>query len=175
MSAVKDAPFANLPKLIGEWQTGIRTIHLAHTRAAADFALWEQILGVGVAIITAITGTAVFIAAATSQNAGVLFAVGGVTIAAAVVGAIHTQLQLPALATEHANAAHEYGVLRKEFEANLNCTPAEDICALLHATRGKWTGIEAKYRFVSDRRYWRAYKFVTKPAGEGSRSQEKAT
>ena len=105
-------------------------------------------VGVGVAIITAITGTAVFIAAATSQNVSVLYLVGSITIAAAVVGAIHTQLQLPALATEHTTAAREYGVLRKEFEANLNCTPAEEICPLLHATRAKWTGIEAKYRFV---------------------------
>src|SRR5688500_3153211 len=104
-----------LSRLIEEWSAGIRIIHIAHTRAAAGYALWERLLGLSVAVTPAITGSTVF-ANADDGSSSWLFVAGALTIAAAVAAAAHTFLGFGALAALHAAAARDYGVLRKEFE-----------------------------------------------------------
>jgi len=160
--AANATPLVDPRTLIEEWRAGIRIIHIAHTRAAADYAMRERLLGLGVTVITAVTGSTVFGAAGTSANRTVLFIAGGFTILAAVVAAAHTFLGLGALAAGHAAAAKEYGVLRKEFEAKLACANRDDLCALLEAMRTRWNEIEAKYSFVSQKRYAEAQRVVAR-------------
>lgn len=164
MSApAKDAPLVEPRALVGEWRAGIRIIHIAHTRAAADYAFRERLLGLSVALITAISGTTVL---STTDNKTALFIAGGLTVAAAVAAAAHTFLGLGALASEHAAAAKEYGVLRKAFEAKLACPQAANLCALLEEVRMRWNEIEAKYRFVSQKRYAQAQRAIRPEQGE---------
>ena len=73
------APLVDPRALIEEWRAGIRIIHIAHTRAAADYALWERLLGLSVVLIAAVSGSTVFRAAGTSANRTVLFAAGALT------------------------------------------------------------------------------------------------
>ena len=157
------APMADLPRLIGEWSAGIRIIHIAHTRAAADYARWERLLGLSVAVITAVTGSTVF-ANADNGDKTWLFVAGAFTIAAAVLAAAHTFLDFGALAAQHAAAAREYGVLRKEFEATLACPKGVDPCTILETVRTRWGEIEAKYPFVSQKRYAQAQQVVARSA-----------
>jgi hypothetical protein len=81
-----------------------------------------------------------------------------------MVAAAHTFLGYGALAAEHSAAAKEYGVLRKKFEAKVACGGAADLCAVLEETRTAWNEIEAKYRFVSQRRYAEAQRVTSKRA-----------
>jgi hypothetical protein len=166
-----EAPLVEPRILVREWRAGIRIIHIAHTRAAADYSFRERLLGLSVTIIAAISGTAVFGAAATSSDKTILFIAGAFTIFAAVVAAAHTFLGLGALASEHAAAAKEYGVLRKEFEAKLACPDATNLCALLEEIRRRWNEIEAKYRFVSQKRYSEAQRAIARPAQSGSAAE----
>ncbi|HYD36232.1 MAG TPA: SLATT domain-containing protein [Allosphingosinicella sp.] len=161
--AAPPAASADLARLIEEWSAGIRIIHIAHTRAAADYARWERVLGLGVAIITAITGSTVF-ANAEGGNQAWLFAAGALTIAAAVVAAAHTFLDFGALAAQHAAAAREYGTLRREFEAELVFDKGADLDALAEKVRNRWGEIEAKTPFVSQKRYAQAQKVVAQSA-----------
>lgn len=157
------APPVDLARLVGEWSAGIRIIHIAHTRAAADYARWERLLGLSVAIITAITGSTVFANAEGGSSSWLLVA-GALTIAAAVAAAAHTFLGFGALAAQHAAAARDYGVLRKEFESRLACPGDRDLCALLETVRGRWGEVEAKYPFVSQKRYAQAQSVVVESA-----------
>jgi hypothetical protein len=159
-------PDANTPgdlaRLIEEWSAGIRIIHIAHTRAAADFARWERLLGLSVAIFTAVSGSTVFANADGDGSEALLFAAGALAIAAAVAAAAHTFLGFGALASQHAAAARDYGVLRKEFEATLACPKGGDLCTILESVRTRWGEIEAKYPFVSQKRYATAQQVVAK-------------
>lgn len=157
-------PLVDLPRLIEEWSAGIRIIHIAHTRAAADFARWEKMLGLSVAIITAVTGSTVFANAGEGGDRELLFIAGALAIAAAVASAAHTFLGFGALASQHASAARDYGVLRKEFESTLACPKGGDLCEILAAIRTRWGEIEAKYPFVSQKRYAQAQQVVGKSA-----------
>lgn len=159
---VADTPLVDQQELVDQWRLGIRIIHTAHTRAAADFAFWERTLGLAVAIATAITGSTIFAAAGSSNNQRILFVAGAVTIAASVLAAAHTFLGFGARAAGHEAAAKEYGVLRKEFEASLACGTPGDTCALLQSVRTKWNEIEAKYQFVSQKRYAAAQRDIVK-------------
>jgi hypothetical protein len=169
-SAAPAPPPPDLPRLLDEWAAGIRIIHIAHTRAAADFARWERWLGLSVAVITAITGSTVFASAGDGAGAGgggsqaLLFIAGAFTIAAAVAAAAHTFLGFGALASQHAAAARDYGVLRKEFEAALACRGDQGLCEILEKVRTRWGEIEAKYPFVSQKRYAVAQQVVAKAA-----------
>jgi predicted secreted protein len=164
------APLVDLPRLVGEWSAGIRIIHIAHTRAAADYGRWEKMLGLSVAILTAISGSTVFAAADTAGNETLLFAAGALAIVAAVAAAAHTFLGFGALAALHAAAARDYGVLRKEFEATLACPEGGDLCAILQTIRTRWGEIEAKYPFVSQKRYATAQQVVAKSAERRQRA-----
>lgn len=151
----------DLSRLVREWSAGIRIIHIAHTRAAADYSRWERLLGLSVAILTAISGSTVFATADTTGNETLLFAAGALAIVAAVAAAAHTFLGFGALAALHAAGARDYGVLRKEFESTLACPDGADLCAILRTIRTRWGEIEAKYPFVSQKRYARAQQVVT--------------
>lgn len=153
-------PLVDLPRLIEQWSAGIRIIHIAHTRAAADYARWEKMLGLSVAVITAVTGSTVFANAGEDGDPKMLLIAGALAIAAAVASAAHTFLGFGALASQHASAARDYGVVRKEFEAALACPKGGDLCEILDAIRTRWGEIEAKYPFVSQKRYARAQQVV---------------
>jgi hypothetical protein len=127
---------ADPSRLVEEWSAGIRIIHIAHTRAAADYALYERILGLSVAVLTAISGSTVF-ANADSGDESLLFLAGALAIAAAVAAAAHTFLGFGALASQHTAAAQDYGVLRKEFESSL-AFGKEELSVLVDAVRGRW-------------------------------------
>lgn len=167
---VTSPPAVDLSRLVREWSAGIRIIHIAHTRAAADYARWERLLGLSVAVITAVTGSTVF-ANAKSGEEYLLLAAGAFTVAAAVLAAAHTFLNFGALAAQHASAAREYGVLRKAFEATLACPKGDDLCAILETVRTRWGEIEAKYPFVSQTRYAQAQQVV---AGSAERRRREA-
>jgi hypothetical protein len=156
-------PFVDPTRLVEEWAKGIRIIHTAHTRAAADYARWEQQLGLAVAIITAVTGSAIFANGAQGDSRPVLFVAGALAIIASVTAAAHTFLGFGALAAQHAAAAREYGLLRRDFEASLAC--GGDLPSLLETVRRRWGEIEAKFPFVSQKRYDRAQKAAAKSAG----------
>lgn len=155
-------PFVDPPRLVEDWGKAIRIIHIAHTRAAADFARWERVLGLTVAIITAITGSTIFANGGGDQT--LLFLAGALTIAAAVAAAAHTFLNFGALAAQHAAAAREYGLLRRDFEAILACSAGADLPVTLETVRRRWGEIEAKYPFVSQKRYGRAQQVVVQSA-----------
>jgi hypothetical protein len=157
------APLVELPRLIDQWSAGIRIIHVAHTRAAADFAFWERVLGLSVAVITAVSGSTVF-ANAENGNGTWLFIAGVLAIAGAVVASAHTFLGFGALASQHAAAAKDYGVLRKVFESRLAFSNGGDLGPILETVRSSWGEIEAKYPFVSQKRYAKAQKVVAKSA-----------
>lgn len=157
------SPPVDVPRLIEEWSAGIRIIHSAHTRAAADFAQWERALGLSVAIITGITGSTVFANADNGSKTWLLIA-GVLAVAAAVAAAAHTFLGYGALAAQHASAARDYGVLRKDFEASLACLKGGDLCGLLENVRARWGEAEAKYPFVSQKRYAQAQQVVADSA-----------
>jgi hypothetical protein len=55
-------------------------------------------------------------------------------------------------------------VLRKEFEATLACPKGIDPCAILETVRTRWGEVEAKYPFVSQKRYAQAQQVVAKSA-----------
>jgi hypothetical protein len=165
------SPPVNVARLVEEWSAGIRIIHIAHTRAAADYARWERMLGLSVAIITAITGSTVF-ANAERGDSNLLLIAGALAIAAAVAAAAHTFLGFGALAALHAAAARDYGVLRKEFESSLACLKGGDLCALLENVRGRWGEAEAKYPFVSQKRYAQAQKVVADSAERRRAAQQ---
>lgn len=164
-------PMADLPGLMAEWKAGIRIIHIAHTRAAADYGRWEKMLGLSVAIITAVTGSTVLANAGGDGNSKLLFIAGALAIAAAVASAAHTFLGFGALASQHASAARDYGALRKEFESALACPNGGEWCEILEAIRTRWGEIEAKYPFVSQKRYARAQQ-VVRASAERRRSAE---
>jgi hypothetical protein len=121
-------------------------------------------LGLSVAVVTAVTGSTVFANAGEDGDPTALFIAGALAIAAAVTSAAHTFLGYGALASQHASAARDYGVLRKEFESNLACPKAGDLCEILEAIRTRWGEIEAKYPFVSQKRYATAQKVVAQSA-----------
>ena len=121
-------------------------------------------LGLSVAVITAVTGSTVFANAGEGGSRALLFAAGALAIAAAVASAAHTFLGFGALASQHASAARDYGVLRKEFESTLACPKGGDLCEILEAIRTRWGEIEAKYPFVAQKRYAQAQQVVSRSA-----------
>ena len=107
---------ADAMKLIHEWLLGITIEHIGHTRSAVVYDRRAKILGVAATLISAIIGTTLFSAIASSTNTTLIAAAGLLSVAAVILSALQTFLGYGQLAATHHAAAIAYGALRRRVE-----------------------------------------------------------
>ncbi|HEX5375211.1 MAG TPA: SLATT domain-containing protein, partial [Solirubrobacterales bacterium] len=142
--------------MLRNWQRGLRINHIAHHRAAARDAALGLALGVTVIVLSTIVGTAIFTTLDQSPSTAAKTAVGLLSAAAAVFGALQTFLGFPQRQAAHHEAAVRYGALRREIESVLGLPPGEqELRQLLLGLRLRWDEIDAGAPAVSQR-IWRS-------------------
>jgi hypothetical protein len=109
-------PAADAMKLLHEWLVGITIEHVGHTRAAVVYDRRAKILGVAATLISAVIGTTLFSAIASSTNSTLIAAAGLLSVAAVILSALQTFLGYGQLAATHHAAAISYGALRRRVE-----------------------------------------------------------
>lgn len=104
--------------LVSEWSNGLRINHIAQSRAAATCASRGQLLGTATVVLSAVVGTAIFASLEGEPSTLLRIVTGLLSMAAAVVAALHTFLSYQERSAAHRQAAGRYGRLRRELESS---------------------------------------------------------
>jgi hypothetical protein len=169
--AIQAAARADPAALLTQWHNGLRITHIAQSRAAATNEMRGRLLGVGVVVLSAIVGTAIFSTLESSPSAGVRIIAGLASVGAGVLGALQTFLGFEQRAAKHREVASAYGALRRELEVGM-AFPREStkLMELLVEVRRRWDALDATAPVVSRRIYDGARRAVSgPPAAEDGR------
>jgi len=129
--------------LLDQWHTGVRILHLAHTRSAVSFERRGRFLGVPVIILTTAVGTSIFAGAETSPTLKII--AGLLSLGAAVLSSLQTTLKYSEVAGQHKAAAQKYGKLRREIEVHQVSVQTEtqaSLTALLEKLQDEWDTLD---------------------------------
>jgi len=146
------------PTLEG-WHTGIRLMHIAHSRAASRSTRLHRALGIPVVIVTTVVGTTVFSSLGNEPNVAMTIVVGCLSIAAAVLSSLQTFLNYSGAAERHNTAGIKYGMLRRELEQFLDDTDdsKEVLKEFMENFRARWDQIDQESPPVTERVHDEAY------------------
>lgn len=136
-----------------DWHTGIRLMHIAHSRAAASHVRLNRALGVPVVIVTTLVGTTVFASLANMPNTAITIIVGLFSVAAAILSSLQTFLNHSGSAERHNTAAIKYGMLRRELEQFLDDPDdsREVIREFMAKFRARWDQVDQESPPLSER------------------------
>jgi hypothetical protein len=160
MTPGPDSPPPFGTDVLRHWLNGLRILHVAHNVAGERHAKLARISGVGVAVLTSIVGTALFVSAAASENPMMSASAAALSLLAATLGVAQVALNYPDLAVRHRQAAVEYGSLRRELEVLLLMSKGTPPEAEISRIGGQWTKIEEKAPAIGARLRNRAHRMI---------------
>ena len=88
----------------------------AHYQMSESARLLNNRLGVPVTILTAIVGTSIFATISAAPQLWLKVAIGLLSLTAAVLSALHTWYHYQEVASQHREAAAEYGAIRHSLD-----------------------------------------------------------
>jgi hypothetical protein len=144
-------PPASTEDLLQDWYRRARENQFAHYEAIKPLSSGNYKLGVPVALLSGLVGTAIF---ATLQEEaapiGFKIAVGIISILAAVLASLQTFLRLSERAEKHRAVGARYGALRRELEVAIaKGGPYDD--ELVNGVREKLDSISSEAPEIPDR------------------------
>jgi hypothetical protein len=102
---------------ISAWFRRVREAQISHYAAATRFSLLARLMGLPSAILSAVTGTAIFATLGDESTSNTLTLVlGSVSILVAALVSANTFLDYGSRAERHRGAASTYGSIRREIE-----------------------------------------------------------
>jgi hypothetical protein len=136
-----------------DWHTGVRLMHIAHSRAASSHVRLNRALGVPVVIVTTVVGTTVFASLGNVPNTAVTIVVGVFSVAAAILSSLQTFLNHSGSAERHNAAAIKYGMLRRELEQFLDDTDdsRQILKEFMASFRARWDQVDQESPALSER------------------------
>jgi|SRR5215207_3893533 len=154
-------------RLLDQWRRGVRIAHIAHTRAATEFAGRNRVLGIGATVSTAVVGTTLFTSLSNSNNQNLVLVAALMSVVAIVLTALQTFLNYGDLVTSHRAAANAYGDLRRRIEQLLVFGDAAQLQEPMAEIAGIWTKLEQDSVDVPQRIYAGAAKSVAQREAAG--------
>jgi len=147
--------------LLREMHRQVHTMHVTHRRAEAEAARNGRIIGLGVAVLAAVTGTSIFATLQGNPAVGWRITVGIIAIATAALGAIQSSLAFGQQQAQHRSAAEAYGKLRRDLEMWVLGHPGVEVPGAesgewLKGWCERWNDAEAGAPAVSNRLYKKA-------------------
>ncbi|NWG87069.1 MAG: SLATT domain-containing protein [Hydrogenophilaceae bacterium] len=161
-------------ELLDYWQVGTRIFHMAHHRASAFYARMQKAVGMSVVILTTAAGTTIISQLeATSMTGQVI--VGLLSMAATVLAALQTFLNLEGRAEQHRAAALKYGMLRRRIELVLVDAGIEEakLAAFMESFRTDWDLADKEAPILPQRFYDKAKLIVTQSIEAARKRREK--
>lgn len=158
-----DRPAASPDPLLRDWLRQLHTMHVAHRRAESRAARLSRSVGLAIAVVSAVTGTAIFATLQQDPRTGWRVAVGVIAIAGAILGALQSTMAFGQQQAQHRSAAEGYGVLRRELEDWMIAHPRGDAAAFdawAADLRRRWNATEAGAPALSNRLYRQAERAV---------------
>jgi hypothetical protein len=128
------------PSILNLWETAIRTAQRANYRAASHYEHLNYGLGIPVVLLTTVVGTSVFSAIGNDPSKTAQITVGFMSVAAAVLSAVHTFLRFSERPDKHRMVAISYSALQKAIGQILAGPPANDteLEKRINAFRSSW-------------------------------------
>jgi hypothetical protein len=107
--------------LLRQWLARARRGAYGHYAEAQRCQRFHLAIGIPAVALSAIVGTTVFasLSSATQLDKWVQFAIGTISVVAAVLTALQTLLRLSERADQHRNAASQYSTIRRNIEQRL--------------------------------------------------------
>lgn len=133
-----------------EWRNGLRLEHMCHARSAADCRKKHQWLGVPAIVLTTISGSSGLVSLGDLLTPGLIFIAGLAGIGAGVLVALQTFFNFEHSANSHAQAAAEYGDLRRRVEVLLARPDDRDVDEI-EAIRTRWHELASSSPIVPQR------------------------
>lgn len=142
-------------RLVGEWHQHLRTMNRVHREMQADAGKRARSLAMATTVISAVVGTSIFTTIESSPAVGWKIAVGMLSIAGAVFGAIQSSLNLADRQAQHQSAAEAFGQLRREIEiwgalGSVDTLDAKDLKEFVE----RWNNAEAGAPSIPTDKYW---------------------
>ncbi|MEW5891524.1 MAG: SLATT domain-containing protein [Pseudomonadota bacterium] len=161
-------------ELLDYWQVGTRIFHMAHHRASAYYARMHKAVGMAVVILTTAAGTTIISQLEAASTSGQI-AVGLLSLAATVLAALQTFLNLEGRAEQHRAAALRYGMLRRRIELVLAEAEIEAtrLAALMEDFRTDWDLADKEAPILPQRFYEKAKAIVARSLEEARRRRDK--
>jgi hypothetical protein len=129
-----------------------------HRQMQARVAKQSRTLAMFVTVISAIVGTSIFATIESSPQLGWKIAVGTLSVAGAVLGAIQSSLDLATRQAQHQSAAEAFGQLRRDLEiwgalGNVDTLSAKELKEFVE----RWNNAEAGAPSVPTDVYFEAW------------------
>ena len=142
-----------LSEVFERWHVGVAVLHVAHGIASERYALRGRFIGVLVAVVTGVVGTALFTTAATNAQVWLRYTAGGMSLVVAILGVLQIALNYPELAARHRAGYVYYGALRRQLEILRMRNAAGDAPTDVEVAtfRESWSKVEADTPVVPGR------------------------
>src|SRR5262245_50609618 len=114
-------------KIIQEWHRDEKTSYAGHYASSNKARQLHYFLGIPVVILSAIVGTSVFLSLKYSDPSQTTqIAVGLISMAVTVLGALQTFLRYSQRAEDHRAVGAKYAALYREIDQFFVCPPKDD-------------------------------------------------
>jgi len=161
-------------ELLRRWHRRLRVSQTAHYEAAKPLSRANYILGVPVALLSALVGTSVFATLEASPDTRVKIAIGAASLLAATLSGLQTFLRFDERAEKHRTVAARCGKLVRQIEqiiATSSSSSSEVSEEILTSLREAYDKITEDAPKTSSKMYQRAHKILQIQIEEADESE----
>lgn len=155
-------------ELLQQWEHGTRIFHKGHHIAASNRDFKGRVLGIGVAISTAVVSSSLFATLLKkNENTDMSDWLSLVSLVPVALASMSNFIKYPELAEKHRIAAANFGDIRKEIETIMYCHKKEcdnciERCNDVIKIKKMWSIAESQHIAVPQKIYNRAAKSICK-------------